>query len=266
MNTTYLDVILEEKRSEVSELSKSNIISQYEASLPFLSAPRKFHESLKRHAPDSIRLIAEIKKASPSKGVIVKDFDPLSRAETYEKIGASAFSILTDEQFFQGHLSYLQLIKNQIQLPILRKDFIIDELQVYQSRLYGADAILLIVAALGDEQLYRLLRLAKTLQLAVLTEIHDETELSRAISVGADIIGINNRNLRDFSVNIDLSLKLKSKLPNGIVTVSESGLNCANDVRLMEEAGFDAVLIGEGLTKNLPLEESLFHYPWRFRE
>jgi indole-3-glycerol phosphate synthase len=194
-----------------------------------------------------LRLIAEIKKASPSRGLIVKDFDPLAMAQSYTELGASAFSVLTDRLFFQGSIDYLQQVKRSFALPVLRKEFIIDESQIFESRLIGADAILLIVAALDALQLGDYLQLAVALGLHVLVEVHDRQELAVAIEKGATIIGVNNRNLKDFSVNLHASVALRPLIPPGVLAVAESGMKTAADIALIEQASFDAVLIGEGL-------------------
>ncbi|MBP9212869.1 MAG: indole-3-glycerol phosphate synthase TrpC [Bacteroidetes bacterium] len=196
---------------------------------------------------DGISCIAEIKKASPSKGIITKDFVPARIARDYKEGGARAISVLTDERFFQGKAEYIAAAKTASFLPILRKDFIVDEYQIYESRVMGADAILLIVAALDDLRLRSFLTTAEDLSLSVLVECHSKNEIERAIDSGATIIGINNRDLNTFSVNVDLSLMLKNFIPNSCTTVSESGIKNHNTVERLSQAGFDAVLVGEHL-------------------
>jgi indole-3-glycerol phosphate synthase len=206
------------------------------------------------HRGGEIAVIAEVKKASPSAGIIAADFNPLSQAREYARGGAHALSILTDEKYFHGHLAYLRQVREQVDLPLLRKDFIIDELQVYESVIAGADAILLIVASLADEQLRKLYDLAKTCQLDVLVEVHDLREMDRALELGADIIGINNRNLKTFQVDLATTEELAEEIPNNAIGVSESGIRTAEDVRRVRAAGISAVLVGETLmrAKNVP--------------
>jgi len=243
---TYLTRILEEKKREVADLKKEQPLKRYMAEQGSLAVCRDFTAALRR-SEGGLRLIAEIKKASPSRGLIVHDFDPGAIAARYRDLGASAFSVLTDRNFFQGSNDYLKLVSRSFTLPVLRKDFIIDETQIFESRLIGADAILLIVAAIDRSQLADYLQVADSIGLHVLVEIHDNKELERAVDSGAAIIGVNNRNLRDFSVDIQASVKLRPSIPSGIVAVAESGLKTADDIALIEQASFDAVLIGEGL-------------------
>ena len=209
---------------------------------------RGFAAALQR-GPGQLALIAEIKKASPSAGVIVESFDPLAIARNYARAGVDAISILTDEQFFQGHLSYLQLVREAVPQPILRKDFILDPLQIMESAAAGADAILLIVAALQQEELVALLEEASLYQLDVLVEVHTLAELDRALETDARIIGINNRNLATFEVDLAVTEKLSEEVPKEIVVVSESGIRTAEDLARIKACGVDAVLIGEALMR-----------------
>ncbi|ANT64310.1 MULTISPECIES: indole-3-glycerol phosphate synthase TrpC [Prosthecochloris] len=247
MGVTYLTRILEHKAGEVADLQRLDPARLYQANYRDLSPTRGFASALRRASGTPVRLIAEVKKASPSRGVMVEDFQPLEIARNYSEHGASAFSVLTDRAFFQGSNEYLTAVSREFSLPVLRKDFIIDESQVYEARLIGADAILLIVAALGQGQLREYLQLAGELSLDVLVEVHDARELEVALAAGATIVGVNNRDLRDFSVSLDTALSLRPEIPDEVVTVSESGLKMPDDVRAMDEAAFDAVLIGEGL-------------------
>ncbi len=196
-----------------------------------------------------LALIAEVKKASPSAGIIAANFDPISQARDYERAGAHALSILTDEKYFGGHLSYLDDIRSQVELPLLRKDFIVHELQVYESVVAGADAILLIVAALDDATLKDLYEIAKGVQLDVLVEVHNLEEMDRALDLGADIIGINNRNLNTFEVSLRTTEELAEEIPSDCVAVSESGIKSAEDVRFVRKAGVNAILVGETLMR-----------------
>lgn len=209
---------------------------------------RPFRNGL--HRAGEMALIAEVKKASPSVGEISADFNPLSQAREYERGGAHCLSILTDEKYFQGHLSFLRRIRDQVDLPLLRKDFIIDELQVYETVVAGADAMLLIVGALDDVQLPKLYELGKTLQLDILVEVHDLAEMDRALDLGADIIGINNRNLKTFEVNLETTEELAQEIPNDAIAVSESGIKTAEDVRYLREQGINAILVGETLMRS----------------
>ena len=213
---------------------------------------RPFRSALQRG--NEVAVIAEVKKASPSAGIIAADFNPLSQAREYARGGAHALSVLTDEKYFHGHLSYLKQIREQVDLPLLRKDFIIHELQIFESVIAGADAILLIVASLDEGSLLRLYHQAKSCQLDVLVEVHDLEEMDRALDLGADIIGINNRNLKTFQVNLATTETLAEEIPNDTVAISESGIKTGEDVRRVRACGINAVLVGETLmrAKNVP--------------
>lgn len=208
---------------------------------------RAFDRALRRQ--DRISLIAEFKKASPSKGVIRADASPVEVAGIYETYGASAISVLTDEHFFQGHADYLTAIRGHVALPVLRKDFIIDEYQLREAAVMGADAVLLITAVLTDTELAALQSAARTYGLQCLVEVHDREELDRALNAQAPIIGINNRDLTNFNVDLNTSLSLKSDIPDDIITVSESGIHTRDDVLRLQDAGFDAMLAGESLMR-----------------
>ena len=198
---------------------------------------------------DRLGLIAEVKKASPSAGVIAADFDPVAVARQYEAAGAHCVSVLTDEPFFQGHLSYLTRIRQEIALPCLRKDFIIHEVQLYEAAVAGADAVLLIVAALEQSQLEHLYAVAETLQIDVLVEVHTEEELFRALDLGVQLLGINNRNLTTFEVDLATTEKLSEEVPEGILLVSESGLKTRADAQRVFDCGCNAILVGEALMR-----------------
>lgn len=202
-------------------------------------------------------IIAEIKKASPSKGLIREDFDPKKIAEEYETNGATCLSILTDEPFFQGKLEYLATVRNSCELPILRKDFIIDPYQIYETKAYGGDCILLIVAALDIMQLKDFSQLARELDLDILVEVHSEKELTGALSISPTLVGINNRDLTTFEVDKNLSLKLSKKIPRDITVVSESGINSKEDILLSKEQGIHSFLIGESLMREPSPGEAL---------
>ncbi len=194
-------------------------------------------------------IIAEVKRASPSKGLIVERFHPVKIAREYEEGGASAISCLTDETFFKGHLEYLAAIRETTSLPLLRKDFIIDEIQLEEARAFGADAVLLIVAALPPQRLVELIRAAKDLGLEALVEVHEEEELELALTAGAEIIGINNRDLRTFEVDLNRSLELSARVPRGVPVVAESGIRSKEELKRLQEAKIKAALIGETLMR-----------------
>ena len=198
---------------------------------------------------EKLALIAEVKKASPSAGVIVESFEPVAIAKNYARAGVEAISVLTDERFFQGHLDYLQLIREAVAQPLLRKDFIIDSLQITEAAAAGADAILLIVAALEQDQLIALLETAATYQLDALVEVHTFRELDRALETEARVIGINNRNLATFQIDLGVTERLSEEVPEEIVLVSESGIRTAEDLARIKACGVDAVLIGEALMR-----------------
>jgi indole-3-glycerol phosphate synthase len=240
---TILDKIVAQKKQEVAALPPL-------APRPAAAAGRRdFIAALQRPGRAAPALIAEVKKASPSAGVICPDFDPVGIARQYEAAGAACLSVLTDEHFFQGSLDDLRAIRQAVRLPLLRKDFIIDERQIPQSVQYGADAILLIVRILDDAQLRRLHALAGAAGLAALVEVHDEAELDRALAIGADLIGINNRNLDNFTVDLRTTERLAAKVNNNFI-VAESGLQTAADVRRVRRAGAGAILVGESLLRH----------------
>lgn len=207
---------------------------------------RGFRQALEAKRP---ALIAEIKKASPSAGLIAEDFDPGAIAESYEQGGAAALSVLTDKQFFQGSLDHLVEARLATQLPVLRKDFTLDRYHLLQASADGADAILLIVAALTDSELTELLQDARDLQLDALVEVHDEAELERALAAGANLIGVNNRDLKTLEVSLETSLRLAKQIPSNVLAVSESGIRSPADIRRLMDAGYQAFLIGESLMK-----------------
>jgi indole-3-glycerol phosphate synthase len=194
-----------------------------------------------------LSVIAELKKASPSRGLLRPEFRPLEIAQAYQRAGASALSVLTEEEFFQGSLNDLTVARGAVSLPVLRKDFIVDEYQVYEAVAAGADAFLLIVAALEDKDLEHFLSLAKQLRVTALVEVHAEEELDRAVAAGARTIGINNRNLHTLEVSLETSFRLREKIPSSCLAISESGIKCGGDLERLAKARFNAVLIGEHL-------------------
>ena len=246
-----LDEIVEQKRLEVAKLP-ARIIASGDLRDAMLEhgERRDFIAALKKPRAGNIGLIAEVKKASPSMGVICPDFDPVRIAQAYEAAGASCLSVLTDEKFFQGSLDYLRLIREAVKLPLLRKDFIIDERQILEAIEWGADAILLIVAILTDEQLAKFHSVAIDAGLAVLVEVHDEAELDRALKFSPALIGVNNRDLKTFKVDLATTEKLAPRiLKKGSLLVAESGIHIRADVERVQKCGAGAILVGESLVK-----------------
>jgi indole-3-glycerol phosphate synthase/phosphoribosylanthranilate isomerase len=243
---TILDEIFTYKRAELAERKQTRPLSAVQAEAERTTPPRDFVAALRRN-PARPALIAEVKRASPSRGLLVPDFDPLHLARTYQQNGAAAISVLTDEHFFQGHLDYLEAIRREVNLPLLRKDFVFDPYQVYEARAAGADAILLIAAMLGDEELRSLHELTHKLGMAALVEVHDEAELERALKIKPHLVGINNRNLRTFEVDIETTARLRPLVPADVVLVTESGIHTHADVARLAAIGADAMLVGESL-------------------
>jgi indole-3-glycerol phosphate synthase len=241
-----LQEILQTKRGEIAKLKHRAELLR--ASALQRNDFRSFRAAIDR-GPGALGLIAEVKKASPSAGVIAEDFDPIQIARTYQSAGANAISVLTDEQYFQGSLSYLTRVRDAVAVPVLRKDFILDESQIFEAVCAGADAILLIVAALEQPQLEYLLRVATDFQLDVLVEVHTMTELDRALATDAAIIGINNRNLATFEVDLNTTEELSEQTPEEIVLVSESGIKSAEDTSRILACGCNAILVGETLMR-----------------
>ena len=249
MTSTVPDIlgrIVERKRQELREsgVSLSKLEARAELSI---QQRRPFAAALRRSKP---AFIAEIKQASPSKGLLTKDYDPARTAKSYADGGADALSVLTDRDFFQGSLEHLEAARAAVRLPVLRKDFIVSEVQIVEAAAHGADAILLIAAILTVDQLRKYREYAAQFLLAALVEVHDEAELDRALDSGAAIVGVNNRDLRTFEVRLETSLALVEKLPPSAIRVSESGIHSAGQVRQLAAAGFDAFLVGEHLMKS----------------
>ncbi len=252
---TILDDIIKYKRTK--ELPKQKRLREaalVRAEAVLAPKPRDFVASLR--ATGQVALIAEVKKASPSKGLLCPRFDPLELAAAYAKNGAAAISVLTDAKYFQGRLAYLSQIRNHLEQsigrnvpPLLRKDFIFDPYQVYEARAAGADALLLIVAVLKDKELAGLLDLTRSLAMTALVEVHNRAELERVLPLEPRLIGVNNRDLRDFSVDLNTCLKLRPYAPPGVCFVAESGIHTATDVTRLARAGIDAILVGEALVK-----------------
>jgi len=242
-----LEQIVESKKQEVKKLHATHRLRRFYDS-EFFERPVKGLQSAIK-ATDDPAIIAEVKKASPSAGVIREDFDPVKIAHLYEDNGAAAISVLTDKNFFQGDLDYLTAIARFSLIPVLRKDFILDEYQVFESRWAGADAILLIAEILSTAQIDELSHAAYEAKLEVLLEVHDHDQLTRIDPKQKQIIGINNRNLEDFSVNLNTSIEIKAKLPAETTTVAESGIHSQADVGRIREAGIHGILVGEHLMR-----------------
>ncbi|NKB77142.1 MAG: indole-3-glycerol phosphate synthase TrpC [Gammaproteobacteria bacterium] len=248
--TDILTTIVKKKIEEVKQRSERRSLAEIKADIDSTPTTLGFVASIERHLEQNrAAVIAEIKKASPSKGVIRENFQPDEIARSYAQHGASCLSVLTDESFFQGHDDFLGIAKTAAQLPVLRKDFMIDPYQIYESRAIGADAILLIVSALDDQQLVNLSALATSLELDVLVEVHDREELLRALELPCPLIGINNRNLRTFETHLETTLDLLSLIPEGKIVVTESGIHTDDDVALMQENQVNAFLVGEAFMR-----------------
>jgi len=238
-----LSKIIEEKRREIDKAEKKVSLNDIKKEAESLYIRSAFKKNISRKG--HINLIAEIKKSSPSKGIIRANFDPVKIALTYQAAGAGAVSVLTDERFFDGKLEYIRKIKERITIPILRKDFIIDEYQIYESAARGADAILLISHILTREELRRYLEVTKSLGMDALVEVHNEEEVEKALNVNAPIIGINNRDLTTFNVDVSITQRLMRLLPDTKIIVSESGITSYEEVMFLKSLGVNAVLIGE---------------------
>ncbi|MBM6995499.1 indole-3-glycerol phosphate synthase TrpC [Paenibacillus sp. DXFW5] len=242
----YLDRIVETKKTEVARLAETFSIAEAERHIAAMAPTRGFHSVLTAGRKRDMGLIAEVKKASPSKGLIRPDFHPVQLAAAYEAAGTDCISVLTDETYFQGSGAYLSAIREAVNVPLLRKDFVIDERQIYEARLLGADAVLLIAAILSDVQLRDYLTLATALGLDALIEVHDREELDRVLALpAAKLIGINNRNLRTFEVSLETTAALAALVPPHATLISESGIQTREDVEFLQRNGAKGVLIGE---------------------
>ncbi len=242
-----LEEIVLRKKKNLKDIKAQTPLRVHKEKIRSLERTRNFLAAIKRPKGENIRLIAEIKKASPSKGIIRKNFNHLAIAEIYEKKQADAVSVLTEEIFFKGHLSFLHEVKKVLTKPVLRKDFIFDEYQIYESRTCGADAILLIAGILEKNQAQEYLHHARELGLSVLFEVHDNRELEMALLINTDIIGINNRNLKTLEINVDVTFSLIKDIPGDKIIVTESGIDTRTVVQRLEDAGIDAMLVGSSL-------------------
>lgn len=259
-----LETIVEQKKREVALLPERRIAAgDLRDALLERGEKRDFFAALQKPRLGDVALIAEVKKASPSKGVICKDFDPVRIAKEYEAAGASCLSVLTDEQFFQGSLDYLRQIREAVKLPLLRKDFMIDERQILEAIEWGADAILLIVAILDDARLKHFHTLATEAGLAALVEVHDEAEMDRALAAGAKLIGVNNRDLKTFKVDLGTTERIAKRLfasgevRNTSLLVAESGICERSDVTRLQACGAKAILVGETLMRGQNISQTI---------
>jgi len=249
-----LDKIIDHKREEVARTKRARPLAELQETIEHVGPPRDFRGAL---TEEGISLIAEIKRASPSKGDMLPGVEAVELASLYEAKGASALSILTDQKFFKGKLEDLTSARRHVSLPCLRKEFVIDEYQVYEARAAEADAVLLIVRILEDEQIKAFHQLARSLGMGVLVETHDEVEIERALACGAHIIGINNRDLDTLEVDVMRSMELKKRVPGGHTLVAESGIYTREHVHMLEEGGVDAMLVGEALLTSDNIAEKI---------
>jgi indole-3-glycerol phosphate synthase len=244
----FLEKIVEIKKEEIRRKKTPSRQREMEEMIPSLPLPRNLTESISQHPP--IAVIAEIKRASPSVGVIKEDADLCSIARNYQTGGACAISVLTEAHFFKGDLSYLHLIKSETFLPVLQKDFILDPFQIYEGRISGADAILLIASVLEGGQLKEFVDLTQRLHMVPLVEVHNESDLEKALPLDLSLVGINNRDLTTFEVDLRTTLRLRREIPMKTKVISESGIKSSEDVRLLRDAGVDGVLVGEILMRS----------------
>ena len=256
-----LDEIIEKTKEDLEKRKVDlplDLLGRTLSSNPF--APRDVKSFLTSTKDEPIRIIAEVKKASPSKGIIKEDFDPMAIAQAYSNSGANAISVLTEPHYFQGNLEYLTAIRRYVPTPLLRKDFIVDKYQIVEALVYGADFILLIAKALGTKELKELYDYALHLGLEVLVEIHDKEDLTKAIRCGASIIGINHRNLDTFEMDMELCDKLIPMIPNGKIIIAESGVSNVDTIKRLSEIGADAFLIGEHFMRQTSIEDEVIKF------
>ena len=253
---TILDTLADAARARVEENKKKKPMEVLKKEAKSLAADTGFPFEKTLAAP-GISVICEVKKASPSKGLIAVDFPYLEIARQYERAGASAISVLTEPEYFLGSDDYLREIAREVSIPVLRKDFTVDEYQIYEAKVLGADAILLIAAILSEEKIKEFYDLAKSLEIDCLVEVHNEKELKKVVACGCDIIGINNRNLKTFDVDLNTTSKLAPLIPYEAVLVSESGMKDENDMKNVKEQGADAVLIGETFMRSDYIKETM---------
>jgi len=251
---TILETIVKVKITEVADLKEKVPLYVLEKIVNDLPPTRNFRDAI---SSKDCSIIAEVKRKSPSKGELVADFDPVRIASVYTENGAAAISILTDVEFFGGDKAYISAIKKTVGIPLLRKDFVINPYQIYETRLIGADAILLITAILTEKQLSEFIHLSETLGLAPLVDVHDRADLEKALACGAKIIGINNRDLKTFVTDVKTSMDLIALMPKDKIVVSESGISTAADMKYLSDLGVDAVLVGEVLMRAESISEKI---------
>jgi len=254
-SATVLDKIVAKKREEIASAKQQVAYDELVRKLPDVPPVRDFYQALAVDGP--IKLIAEVKKASPSKGLIRADFHPVSIAKAYQAAGASCISCLTDESFFQGHLDFLRQIRSEVETPVLRKDFILDPYQVVEARVAGADAVLLIAECLEADQLRRLHDTICELGMTPLVELYEEANLNAVLDAGAKLVGVNNRDLRTFEVDLQHTIRLGKQIPDDRVLVGESGIFTNADLTMLETAGVDAVLVGESLMRQPDIQQAV---------
>lgn len=254
----FLDQIVATKQKEVALLSEQFQLARAEAHIASLPRCRGFEQALTERSKRSLGIIAEVKKASPSKGLIRADFHPVSLAKEYEEAGVDCISVLTDVSYFQGANAYLTAVHESVSVPLLRKDFIIDHRQVYEARAIGADAILLIAAILTKDQMKQYQSLASDLGMDVLVEVHDERELQTALELETRLIGINNRNLKTFHTDLATTERLIEGVPVNKTIVSESGISSHQDVRYLQSIGTKAILVGEHLMRQPSVKQAVY--------
>jgi indole-3-glycerol phosphate synthase len=252
---TILDRIVARKAERLSAVRERLPLEAVMKAAADAPAPRDLRSAIQR--TDSIRLIAEIKKASPSKGILREQLDPAGLAASYESAGASAISVITEEDFFLGAPGYIAEARRAVTLPVLRKDFIFEPYQVYESRVLDADAVLIIAAILEKDAMSELIGLTGNLGMTALVEVHDEDELKQALGCGAEVIGVNNRNLKTMEVDVETSVRLAPLVPDGILTVAESGMRSRGDVEMFERLGVDALLVGEAVVTEEDVEAKI---------
>ena len=245
--STILDEIIQHKRTEIAEARARTPICELQAQLKDVPSPRGFLSALRTASAPA--LIAEVKKASPSAGVIRADFDPVAIAQIYEEAGATCLSVLTDEHFFQGHLEFLRQIRQVVSIPVMRKEFVIDRYQIAEARVAGADAVLLIAECLSDDELPDLYGYIRELGMDALIELYDQENAPRVLATGTELVGINNRDLRTFQTTLDHTYQMKKSIPANVLLVSESGIRSHEDICHLRAAGVGAVLVGETLMR-----------------
>jgi len=252
---TILDKILEQKTRDIASAQSRRSLSDLQQAVQSAPVPRDFVGALRSHFP--MGLIAEIKKASPSVGLIRADFDPVQIARIYEANGAACLSVLTDEQFFQGHLSYLEQVRATVSIPVLRKDFIVDPYQVWEARASGADCILLIAECLSDDQMESLSQLSTELGMQTLIEVYDPENVERVLRLDPPMMGVNNRDLRTFVTDLQQTVRLRRQIPESVLVIGESGIHRRDDVQLLESAGVHGILVGESLMRSDDIGQSV---------